>query len=219
MENNIVLIHAGIAVLFMLLLICCWIYYIVRSLIDPNRPKSILSKSLKLTFIFLLISLIISGIYPLIALGKFELYHFLKLSIFGLIWLLLISYKNLIPSRAIGLSLILLILSGISSFTDAPKLSKKKLSLESLDINHENMSDLVKGKLIYTSQCVLCHGEGGRLGRFDAADLSKTLLSLEDKIKTITIGIPLTVMTSFNQILAPNEIVLVAKYVETLKEN
>ncbi len=72
------------------------------------------------------------------------------------------------------------------------------------------------GKMIFTKNCKLCHGADGTLGVSGAANLSISALTLEEKIQVITNG--RRGMASWKHQLTPEEIRMVAMYVETLKK-
>ncbi len=72
------------------------------------------------------------------------------------------------------------------------------------------------GKVIFTKNCKLCHGADGTLGVSGAANLSISALTLEEKIQVITNG--RRGMASWKSQLTPEEIRMVATYVETLRK-
>lgn len=72
------------------------------------------------------------------------------------------------------------------------------------------------GKDIYTKYCRLCHGSDGTLGLANAADLSISVLTFDEKVQVITEG--RKGMTSFKDQLTPEQILEVAKYIETLHQ-
>lgn len=74
----------------------------------------------------------------------------------------------------------------------------------------------IDGGKIYKTYCVTCHGIYGDMGGSGAFDLSKTQLTLEERIQVITKGRNL--MTPFEGLLSEEKIKAVAEYVETLKK-
>ncbi|MEQ9305810.1 MAG: cytochrome c [Marinoscillum sp.] len=80
------------------------------------------------------------------------------------------------------------------------------------------MSSEEQGAMIYTNICAKCHGEDGRKGLFDAADLSLGTLNTSEKIEVVTHGSPLTVMRSFKEELTEDQIIAVVNYVELVVE-
>ena len=208
--------HAGIAVLLLL-------YLLVRLLISVfgARDRDYLERTrrrFKKPDWFFAIVLAISGLYPLISIGQFELYHLIKLIILILfIWLSRYATKvNFAGSTFLVVALI--ILAGISSFTDSPTFPKKAGTFQKSHPEIASLSNSEKGPFIFNTLCAQCHGNDGKLGRFGAADLSISKLTIDKKIETISKGSPLTVMRSFSKELSTEEIELVAGYIETLKD-
>lgn len=74
----------------------------------------------------------------------------------------------------------------------------------------------ITGEVVYAKHCKLCHGVDGKLGLSNAADLSISVLSLDEKIDIITNG--RKGMTSFKDQLSPEQIKMVAEYLETLHQ-
>jgi cytochrome c6 len=72
------------------------------------------------------------------------------------------------------------------------------------------------GSDVFRNNCVSCHGATGDMGINGAFDLTKSKLSLAEKIAVITNG--RKVMTPFKQLLTADEIKSVAEYTETLKK-
>ncbi len=72
------------------------------------------------------------------------------------------------------------------------------------------------GMAVFKQNCVICHGSDGTLGLNGAKDLSKSTLSVEERINIITHGKNL--MTPFGTILRPEEIQAAAEYTQTLKK-
>ncbi len=71
------------------------------------------------------------------------------------------------------------------------------------------------GAAIFRKYCIACHGADGKLGLNGAKDLTKTALSLEERVSLVTKGKSL--MTPFGEILSPEEIRAVAAYTETFR--
>ena len=69
---------------------------------------------------------------------------------------------------------------------------------------------------IFRKNCVSCHGAEGNMGVNGAADLTKSTLSLDERVATITNG--RKVMLPFKQLLSAEEIAKVAAYTESLKK-
>ena len=90
---------------------------------------------------------------------------------------------------------------------DQPKKSPPKRT----KVNNSEVS----GFQVFKQYCKTCHGANGALGLNGAKDLRESVLTLEERIQTITFG--RGVMTPFEDILTKEEIKAVAEYTTTLK--
>ena len=81
-----------------------------------------------------------------------------------------------------------------------------------------NESGEPDGKALYKNHCKVCHGSNGDLGVSDAADLSSSKKTLEEKLYIITNGSASGKMTPFKGVLTEKEISAVTTHVETLKK-
>ena len=214
MEKSVVLIHAGIAVLIIL-------YLLVRILAglfglkDSVYQEKIRQKFRIADWTFAVI-LAISGAYPLILPGQFELYHLIK--IFILFAFIGISrYGKRFHFTGATLALIgMLILAGYVSVTDTPRFPKAEGTFAAKHPEINEMPRIEQGKVIFNTLCIDCHGTDGKKGRFGAADLTVSKLSVDDKIGMVTKGSPLTVMRSFSEELSSDEIEAVVDYIHSL---
>lgn len=73
----------------------------------------------------------------------------------------------------------------------------------------------IDGSRIYKNYCVTCHGLYGDMGSVGAFDLTKTALTVDEKIEVITKG--RNTMAPFEGQLTADQIVAVAEFTETLK--
>lgn len=73
---------------------------------------------------------------------------------------------------------------------------------------------LQQGKVIYKVLCEECHGIDGKKGSLEAADLSESQMTRDERMEIITHG--KGVMPGFDAELSEQEIVLVTAYTETL---
>lgn len=71
------------------------------------------------------------------------------------------------------------------------------------------------GEAIFKAQCVMCHGRDGRLGISGAKDLTRSTLTEEEMIATVTRG--KGAMAGFGTILTPVQIEEVVAHVRTLQ--
>jgi mono/diheme cytochrome c family protein len=72
------------------------------------------------------------------------------------------------------------------------------------------------GSAIYKQNCKVCHGGKGDLGVGEAADLSRSTKTFEEKLYLITNGSESGKMTSFKGVLTEKEISAVTAHIETL---
>ncbi|MEQ9099686.1 MAG: cytochrome c [Imperialibacter sp.] len=211
MENNIVLIHAGIAVLFALYLLL----RLTISLFGLKSPEyqAIMRRKFRIADYCFVGLILVSGLYPIIILGKIELYHALKIILLGLVfWASRISTMNYVGASLLGL--LLLAAAGYTSFTDSPVFPKAGSTFEKDHPEVATLSNTEKGRAIFSSICAECHGNDGKKGLFHAADLTLSKLTTEQKIEIVKEGSPLTVMRSFSKELSAKEIEAVVTYVE-----
>lgn len=73
------------------------------------------------------------------------------------------------------------------------------------------------GEKIYKTYCVTCHGLYGDMGGSGAHDLTKSTLSLEERVLVITNG--RNTMAPFKSLLDEKEIKAVAKYTQKLSKS
>jgi cytochrome c6 len=73
----------------------------------------------------------------------------------------------------------------------------------------------IDGAKIYKSNCMLCHGDDGKLGLNNSKDLTASKLTKEERIDIITNG--KNTMVGFSSLLDEDEIKAVADYTFTLK--
>jgi len=72
------------------------------------------------------------------------------------------------------------------------------------------------GEAIYNQNCKVCHGGKGDRVVGDAADLSSSIKSFEEKLYIITNGSESGKMTSFKGVLTEKEISAVTTHIESL---
>ena len=72
------------------------------------------------------------------------------------------------------------------------------------------------GVNIFRKNCVSCHGDEGNMGFNGAFDLTKSALTIDERIAVITNG--RKAMTPFQQLLSAAEIKAVAEYTLSLKK-
>ncbi|HMQ08363.1 MAG TPA: cytochrome c [Saprospiraceae bacterium] len=77
-------------------------------------------------------------------------------------------------------------------------------------------SSSVDGAKIYKLNCVLCHGDDGKLGLNDSKDLTLTNMTLDERIAIIRNG--KNAMTGFGNLLKEEEIRAVAEYTLMMRQ-
>ncbi len=73
----------------------------------------------------------------------------------------------------------------------------------------------IDAKKLYKQYCVICHGIDGKLGLNNSKDLTKSALTMDERIMIIKNG--KGAMTPFNAIMKADEIKAVAEYTFKLK--
>ena len=73
----------------------------------------------------------------------------------------------------------------------------------------------IDAKALYNQKCSLCHGNDGKLMLAQASDLSKSVLSVEERMNIISNG--KNTMAPFKAVLSQEEIKAVAIYLETFR--
>ena len=96
---------------------------------------------------------------------------------------------------------------------------KQNISSEEDDVEPiltQEEKDLEAGRILFSTTCKLCHGADGKLGLNGAMDLSKSLLTKEEKLFVISNG--RNTMAAYKNLITKDEIKLLANYVESLKQ-
>jgi len=79
-------------------------------------------------------------------------------------------------------------------------------------------ADAPDGEKLYKTYCVTCHGLYGDMQGNGAIDLTKSVLTLEDRIKVVSEGRPGTVMVGFKTLLDEAKIKALAEHLEKLRK-
>jgi mono/diheme cytochrome c family protein len=77
-------------------------------------------------------------------------------------------------------------------------------------------SDGNPGKEVYRTYCVACHGADGKLKLNEAPDLTRSKMTLEERINNINKGG--SMMPAFAEVISEEQIQAVAVYLDELKE-
>lgn len=75
-----------------------------------------------------------------------------------------------------------------------------------------------EGKVVYVTNCKLCHGDDGTLGTSGAANLKTSTLKTQDLNNIVTYGKPTSGMIAYKDLLSPEDIANVVAYIETLRK-
>jgi len=224
MEKGFLHLHVTVVVLFMLF----FAYKLFLLLSNKNEKLAAFRQKTKIADMILGSLILVTGGYLLYATHNTDTYIIVKLLLtIAIIPLGIIGMKK--ENKVLSmLTLIILVYVFFVGKTRSLSLSKEKLHLEvpasiSPDsssntdaiLNQNAVAALNNGKAIYTQVCSACHGVDGKLGISGAKDLSASLLSKEDIIKTVSEGKGL--MQSYKGMLSEQEIVSVASYVESLR--
>ncbi len=214
MERNLILIHAGLSVIFLLYLLVR-LFFSLFGLNNKEYQQAMRSKFKIPDWIFF--GLIVStGLYPIVVLAEIELYHLLKfILLLSVAWMSRYAHQ-LNFALASFLSMGVLIYAGYASFTDKPTFPRAQGTFEKDYPEISALNELEKGERIFSTICAKCHGNDGKKGLFGASDLTISEYDIDQKVDLITNGSPLTVMRSFKKELSPGEIQAVAKYVHQL---
>ena len=81
---------------------------------------------------------------------------------------------------------------------------------------NNNVTDLQSGSDLYVSNCSACHGADGKKGLANAADLSKSVLTIEEQKNIILNG--KNTMAAFKYSLTDNQIDSLVTFIQTLKK-
>jgi len=74
------------------------------------------------------------------------------------------------------------------------------------------------GEKLYKTNCVTCHGLYGDMKGNGAIDLTKSVLTLEERIKVISDGRPGTTMIGFKVMFDEAKVKALAEYIEKLRK-
>lgn len=224
MEIGILHLHVTVVTLFLILLLFKTILLLSNKtlFLDKVRAKT------KIVDMILGSLILLTGIYLIVIIGGIATYLLIKIILVVIaIPLGIVGIKRSNKALAVISLLLFIYIYGVAE-TKSYKFKRDKFELEAHknvlnnemvteDILNRNLDARMQdGKLIYKLLCVECHGEEGKKGLFKSADLSKSTLSMQEKINIIREG--KGTMRGYDDELSEDEIEVVAAYVETLKE-
>jgi uncharacterized membrane protein SirB2 len=209
MYKGIFYTHLISVILFLLI-------YVVKTilmLMNNEAGLSKFTKSVKVPEMIVSTLFLLTGIYMLIQIPEVKSLLIIKIIVvFASIPVAVIGFKKRNKALAV-LSLVMIIAAyGLA------EMSKKQKSASVPDESNVIAlpSTPADGHDIFMANCTSCHGENGKLGLTDAADLSASTLDLNTRVEIIKNG--KGTMNGFGSILSDAQIKAVAEYTETLKK-
>jgi mono/diheme cytochrome c family protein len=150
--------------------------------------------------------IILTGSYLMFIQPVIESWLYIKFAVvIAAIPLAIVGFKK---SNKVLVTISLLAFIGLYGFAEMH--SKLKPKVETA----EGTEAVVQGKAIYAQECVKCHGDNGKLGVMNAADLTATKLTTDEISQVIKNG--KGVMPGFTQ-YSDAEVKAISEYVLTLK--
>lgn len=200
MFETIKLIHKISVILFLL------IYFIKTILLISNKEDALtkLSKILKVPEMIVSFLFLATGIYLITQLDVIKPLLIIKVGlVFLSIPIAIIGFKK--RNKILGALSLLMI---TASYGLAEMAAKPQAIVTTEAFNKDGS---LNGQVLYTTNCVGCHGDNGKLSSQGAADISKTLLDKNTIQQTIINGKGLMKAVP----LTPEQASAVAEYVET----
>lgn len=207
-------IHIASASLFLLDYVIKTILLLIGSSSLEGYKKTTKVLSMIISTIFLA-----TGIYLIakIGMGNIGGWFHLKLTlvIVGLV-VGIIGFKKNNKALALLSTILFLYVYGVSETKDA-KLGIGKPSMGNVvtDTADASYDILAHGKLVYTNQCLRCHGEDGKAGINGASNLTASMCENRGLVGIIRNGRNL--MPAFKDLLNEQEVLAVAEYVKSLR--
>ena len=194
--------HVTIVILFLLFLG----YKAVLLLTNNVEKLTAFRNKTKVLDMILGALIILTGSYLMFIQPVIESWLYIKFAVvIAAIPLAIVGFKK---SNKVLVSLSLLAFIGLYGFAEMH--SKLKPKVETA----EGTEAVVKGKAIYAQECVKCHGDNGKKGEMNAADLTVTKLTTDEISQVIKNG--KGVMPGFTQ-YSDAEVTAISEYVLTLK--
>jgi len=228
---SIALLHRTIVTTFLLF----FLFKTILLILKKNELLNSIRSKTKIVDIVLGILIIVSGVYLMMVTKNVTTWITSKaLLVLIAIPLGIIAMKKSNLILAILVNLILIAAYGIGEAK--PWRNRKEPITQNTEKNKQedslsiNISDTISqsiieqntvavstnAKAVYIEKCTFCHGEDGRKGTLNAADLSISTLGTQDKIKIITNG--KGAMAGFEGDLSTEEIESLALYLTMLRK-
>ncbi len=194
--------HVTIVILFLLFLG----YKAVLLLTNNVEKLTAFRNKTKVLDMILGALIILTGSYLMFIQPVIESWLYIKFAVvIAAIPLAIVGFKK---SNKVLVTISLLAFIGLYGFAEMH--SKLKPKVETT----EGTEPIVQGKAIYAQECVKCHGDNGKLGAMNAADLTVTKLTTDEISQVIKNG--KGVMPGFTQ-YSDAEVTAISEYVLTLK--
>ncbi|MDH5475302.1 MAG: cytochrome c [Cyclobacteriaceae bacterium] len=205
--------HKLAVILFLLIYTIKLILLFVNTEKLDNFSKKIKVPDMIISFLFLA-----TGIY--LATQSAEISTILLVK-FGLVLasipLAIIGFKKHKKSLAIVSVLLIFTVYGLSEMNRGMKAKKVTISNDIItNPSDANYDELSHGKVMFLSQCAMCHGPSGDQGLSGAKNLLTSTMKLEEVMNIITKG--KNSMPKYSKSLSENEIKVITAYVMTLRE-
>lgn len=207
-------IHIASASLFLLDYIIKTILLLIGSSALEGYKKVTKVPSMIISTLFLA-----SGIYLIAKIGMATVggWFHLKLTLVVIgIALGVIGFKKNNKALAVISTVLFLYVFGVSETKDI-KLGIGKPSVADVitDTANANYDILAHGKVIYTNQCMRCHGEDGKAGINGASNLTASMCENRGLVGIIRNGRNL--MPAYKELLNEQEVLAVAEYVKSFR--
>lgn len=190
--------------------------YLVKTilLLSNNQGLDKISKAIKVPEMIVSFLFLITGVYMLTQIPVINTFMIIKIiAIVAAIPLAVVGFKK--KNKALAIISFLLIVAAYG----LAEMSKKRSAIANINPTNsgiENEGAPIRGEIIYSNNCVSCHGTDGKLALMGAPDLSTSQMDETSIIRIIKQG--KGVMTGYEAILNQEQINAVAIYVETLKK-
>ena len=182
--------------------------YLVKTMLlltNKNEGLAKFTKTVKVPEMIISTLFLLSGIYMLTQIPEIKTMMIIKIIIvFASIPLAIIGFKK--GNKILALVSFILIVGAYG----LAEMSKKQKSATA------EPTTTLNGFELYTTNCVKCHGEDGKLGLMDSPDLSASAMDINSKIEIIKNG--KNAMASFGSTLNDEQIKAIADFTETLKK-
>lgn len=205
--------HKLAVILFLL------VYTIKLILLFVNRDKlDNFSKKIKMPDMVISFLFLATGIYLATQSAEISTLLLVKFAlVLASIPLAIIGFKKHKKPLAIISVLLIFTVYGLAEMNRGMKAKKVAISSEvNTNPSDANYDELAHGKVMFLSQCAMCHGSSGDQGLSGAKNLVTSTIKLEEVMNVITKG--KNSMPKYSKSLSESEIKAITAYVMTLRE-